>query len=251
MNLDEKIARSIDAKFEQVLQMFNDVDDAQGGLGLLEDLHRQIPLLEDIKTEIKQLQDSLPVQGEAKEEPADDPANDPPPSDPETQDLRNRLKDAIDGLDKAKRLTSPLRQLLPSKDDPIPDWVKDVPWYDMASDVYKIYKLIKLSKEMNEKYDSIFTQLKDLFDGQTTWQEFWKEQEDESFDALNRVIEIMNSDLEEELERMFQLGDNISQNLEECCQNTSQNITQSTDDLLTSNAVNEASMVNLFNGRFL
>jgi uncharacterized phage infection (PIP) family protein YhgE len=222
MNLDEKIARSIEPLREELLALFQDgPDDASELLGLLNYLVDQVPLLQDIKTEIKQLQNNqVPQPEERKDEPEDDPRTDPPPSDPELPDLRQRAKDVVKGLDKTKRVTSALRKLLPSEDDPIPDWIKDVPWYDLVSDIYKVYKFKQIVDQSSFTTQDV---LKAFMSGKDEWHKFQEEHFDEVLKILGDGVDLLNSDMEDLLSQklpgLFQIGENVSDSLQTCCQN--------------------------------
>jgi hypothetical protein len=224
MNLDEKIDGRLEAKLEQLVQMFNEAPDTAIGNPEVGDYLRGsiMPLLQDIKTEVKQLQNNQVVPETEKQEPPDDPAHDPSPADPQLPDLRKAIRDAVKGVDKTKRLSSPMRKMLPSADDPIPEWIKDIPWYDIASDAYKLYKIYTLNKDINEKYGSAMDLWNQLKNGQISAEDAQQRSREEMREILDSIINILNTDIEDELARMFQLGQDMSQNMGQCCESMHQ-----------------------------
>lgn len=215
MNLDEKIARSISAKMGEVVDLFQDTGfDASEILSYLRSLVDQIPLLQDIKMEVKQLQNSLDNPQEKKKDKdplEEDPTMDLSPSDPELPEMRRRLIDSIKGVNKERQV---LRQLLPSPKDPIPDWMKDIPWYDLCSDAYKIYML---SKIMNDDIKNVSEQIVKAINKEQTWSQALHNMTKDDMNKLEEVIRILNSDLEdaimEKMAELFHLGEDISNDI--------------------------------------
>lgn len=229
MNLDEKIARSISAKMEEVVDLFQDTGfDASEILSYLRSLVDQIPLLQDIKMEVKQLQNSLndPETEKKKKDPLEeDPNMDLSPSDPEIPEMRRRLIESVKGIDKERQV---LRQLLPSPDDPIPDWMKDIPWYDIISDSYKLYKLIEI---MKDDASNIKQEIQKAWNKEQTWSEALHNMTKDDLQKLEEVIRVLNSDLEDEIlkkmSELFHLGEDVSDKLDDSTSNIQTDIQSS------------------------
>lgn len=235
MNLDDKIARSIDAKLEEMAQLFNDVDDASGLGAILQKLRSMDPLLEDIKTEVKAMQDKLnriPPDEKKKKRKPDRNSNSP--SDPDVQDMLKDLPKALEDLKK-------LYDNLPTPDDPelpppadapsvpkdfqVPELLERIPGIKQISDIYQLYKIWKMSRDMMDRDNEL---LKRLINGEIDIKEYTHSRLEATKEDLQRIIEELSDSMIDDINDKLQ---DLSGDMSSCCTNMSNKISSVRDNV--------------------
>lgn len=232
MTLDEKITRSIDTRMEEMAALFNDVDDACDCHRLLHKVQSALPLIQDIKTEVKSLEDWIKNQPLKPEEDddKDEKDDDQPVYDPEIEDV---LPEVLDTLKKGNRLRQKLRDSLP---DPSQNNVPDLPgaarWIlpvELAGLVAKLIEIARIDHELRDNLPNLFKK-----EGESIKDYMKRVQNEElkktlelveeeinaatadEIDNLNDLIErVIDAAIEELSSRIFQIG----QQMGSCCSN--------------------------------
>jgi len=221
MNLDDKISRSIDEKLEEMAQLFNDVDDALDLSPVLRKLDETTPLWEDIKTEIKDIQNLLkrnpPVPQEEKKPKKEKDPNKYSPSDPEIQEMLKELPDLLRELDKFDNLPAD-----PDGSSPpaLPEVLEMVPGVHEVSTLYQLYKLWKIGREQHIRDKELWRK---LTNGEITLKEWMQSRLEATKSDLQDIIDASSNTLIDDINEKFR---EMSGDMSDCCNNMSNKISQ-------------------------
>lgn len=225
MNLDERVGRLVDQRYQEVLEVFQESGDRTKDLtDRLDRLINALPLLQDIKTEVADIQKK--VSPEPKSEEDEDDSQPENPGDETNPDVLKFLEDLTNSLLDLRQLKDGL--LLDSPKYPaLPGWGKGK--FNNNTDrnfvrlFYYLYKKLRdLREELN---DSI---IKGLSRNQIDYVV-------NTVRETKNLVDILTNSVTDKLNE-------VSEDLEECCNDTQQLLEVLGDDISTiKRKVNELS----------
>lgn len=205
MNFEERVERIVSANLEHQLSLMQEAGDRTSDLlDRLNDIHRILPLIRDIKSEVSQIQKELSVQGDEKDDDHQKP-NDGTDNDHELDpDTIKRYEELIRDINKILNDSSKAKRYL------LPNSGKG-PLNNLDDNLFKILStLYVLSRDFNQSIKRGLERAGDV------------RIQDKTYETVRRLDSGIKN-METSITSAF---DSLSSQLEECCNNMSNSLTQ-------------------------
>lgn len=233
MTLDEKIAKSINARMGEVLDLFQSTEhDVGESARVLAMLKGMLPLIEDIKTEVNQILN----RGYQGQEPQDDEEEQPVEPDPQLErEIIEKQKEISKEVEKLRQLTYDQKKD-PSQRRLLPDnlpmrMLDDTPWGYIT---FTAVNLANLVKELADNVGDYAAKQNNNANQSRGWSEYFKKSVEDWFDLqkqnMEDIYDMLKDQADLNAERALEQLRNLL-NLDNLIKDNTDDIKQDTSDL--------------------